>query len=279
METQTAFQHLQKFHLLEHGDSREREIWPIVSNQLSNYETFWQTVIVLLTNRIDRSKRGTSEWIRLRSGLARPYEDLAMSNYSAFYYAASVIEQMKDNETRISSGKHPRTELVFFYLEMCIENAKRLQRTGRALLGTWGIKCDLPKHPNAHYQVVGAYRNAFAHDPILGRAAAHGRELLPPCSALLKTRKKDDFLRWSDTEGIPTDQMIDGLNLQESIWTELAKFLQRTWQTLAIGFLTARDKFVGEVGLSAFLPISDVTGTFSTASPIAASGTIIRQDE
>jgi hypothetical protein len=33
VETQTAFQHLQEFHLLEHGDSREREIWPIVSNQ------------------------------------------------------------------------------------------------------------------------------------------------------------------------------------------------------------------------------------------------------
>jgi hypothetical protein len=186
---------------------------------------------------------------------------------------------MKDNETRISFGKHPRTELVFFYLEMCIENAKRLQKTGRALLGTWGINCNLPKHPNTYYQTVGAYRNAFAHDPILGRAAAHGRELLPPYSALPKTRKKDDFQRWSDTERIPTDQMIDGLKLQESIWTELAKFLQRTWETLASGFLTARDKFIGEVGLSAFLPISDVTGNSSSVNPIAASGTIIRQEK
>lgn len=110
-------------------------MWPLVNDKLSNYEKFWQAFILLLTNRIDPNKHfGTDEWIRLRPGLPPQYEDLAMSNYSAFCYAACVVEQMRDNEKRIASGRHYRPELVFFYMEMCIENATKLQHIARMLL-------------------------------------------------------------------------------------------------------------------------------------------------
>ena len=175
-------------------------------------------------------------------------------NYSALYYAASAAEQMKENDARIASERHHRPELVFLYLEICIENAKRLQGTARVLLAGLGVKCKLPKHPDACYQMVGAYRNAFTHDPVLGRAVTHGRELVPPPDMLPRTRRKDDFLRWSDTERIPTDQMVDCSKCQEELWEKLSDFLQDTWGTLASAFMTARtkDEFIQDVSLSAY---------------------------
>lgn len=200
-----------------------------------------------------------------------------MSNYSALYYAASAVEQMKENDARIASGRHYRPELVFVYLETCIENAKRLQGTARVLLAGLGVKCKLPKHPDACYQTVGAYRNAFTHDPILGRAATHGRELIPPAGMLPKTRKKDDFLRWSDTEKIPSGQMVDCSKCQEELWRKLSDFLQDTWGSLASAFMTLRteDEFIKDVNLSTLLPIRVSLGNVSTTSPFSASGTII----
>ena len=278
METQTAFSDLQQLSLLYHGDARERAVWPTVSSELSSYETFWREFVVLLTNRVDPSKRfGADDWIRLRPGLPRNYEDLAMSNYSAFYYAASVVEQMSENEKRIASGRYFRPELVFFHMEICIENARRLHDTARALLLELNVKCKLPKQPNSCYQTVSAYRNAFTHDPILGRALTHRRELLPPPSALPKTRRKDDFLRWSDTEKIPVNQMIDALICQKGLWKDLVNFLESTWGSLTQACVTARtdETFIKAVNLTAFLPIRIVIDGLSTANPFAASGTII----
>jgi len=102
--SQAAFHDLGRLHLAHHGDAREKAMWSFVSDQLSNYETFWQTFVVLLTNRIDPSKQfGTEEWIRVRSGLPRQYEDLLMTNYSVLYYAASAAEQMRINGALLTS--------------------------------------------------------------------------------------------------------------------------------------------------------------------------------
>src|ERR1035441_10699560 len=113
--------------------------------------------------------------------------------------------------------------------------------------------------------------------PPLARAVTHGRELVPPPDMLPRTRRKDDFLRWSDTERIPTDQMVDCSKCQEELWEKLSDFLQDTWGTLASAFMTARtkDEFIQDVSLSALLPIRVALGNLSTTSPVSASGTII----
>ncbi len=126
--------------------------------------------------------------------------------------------------------------------------------------------------------MIGAYRNAFAHDPVLGRAVSHRRELVPPASMLPKTQRGDDFLRWSETDKIPIDQMVDCVELIEGLWGILVRFLQASWGALANAFTTARteDKFIMDLRLADFLPIRLALGDLTTANPFAASGTLIR---
>ena len=278
METEATFRDLQQFRLSDHGDARERAIWPSVSSRLSNYEKFWQTFVVLLTNRVDPKCLGSDEWIRLRPGLPRQYEDLAMSNYSALYYAASAAEQMRENDARIESGRHYRPELVFFYLGSCIENAKKLRGTARLVLGRIGVKCELPKHPDATRLLLPTEMplrmTRFLDVP--QRTAE-----TDSAAGYVAKNKKDDFLRWSDSEKIPTEQMVDCSKCQEELWTKLSDFLQDTWGSLAGAFMTARtqDEFIKDVNLSALLPIRVLLGNLHTTSPFSASGTIIHGND
>lgn len=277
MDDQAAFRNLEQFHLSEHGDAREKATWPSVSDCLSAYEMFWRTFIVLLTNRIDSQKELAHDWIRLRPGIPRKYETLAMSNYSVLYYAASALQEIDNGRSEIALGRYCRPELVFFQLQVCVENMKRLLSTARALLRELNVNCRLPKQPQNCFQTIGAYRNAFSHDPVLGRAATHRRELIPPAHMLPKTRKKDEFLLWSDTDKIPEKEMADCLKCQEQLWNQLAAFMQKMWESLSECFLRARteDKFIKDVGLSRLLPICSPVGILSTASPFTASGTFI----
>jgi hypothetical protein len=50
----------------DHRDARERDIWPTVATAVSQYEPFWRTLIVLLTNRIEPDIPVGPKWIRLR---------------------------------------------------------------------------------------------------------------------------------------------------------------------------------------------------------------------
>jgi hypothetical protein len=279
VQTQAAFRDLQLFCLLDHGDAREKTMWPSVSNRLSGYEQFWRTFIILLTNRIDPSRDCHEHaWIRLRDCVPRQYEDIAMSNYSVFYYAAAALEQMEINCSHVALGKYPHPELVFFQLQTCVENAKRLQSTARTLLASLKVTCRIPKHPEACYQTIGAYRNAFSHDPVLGRAATHGRELIPPEGILPNRSNKNNFLRWSDTDKISIRELVDCLECQRQLWNQLTIFFQKMWEALSECFLRARieDKFIQDLSLSTLLPIRFTMGMLSTMSPFSASGTIIK---
>lgn len=199
--------------LENHGDARERQVWPTVSAHLSQYERFWRTLIVLLTNRINPQIPVGPEWVRLRPNIPREYEILAMNNYSLFYYAATAREATDNDRRRVAGGKHPRPERVFFALQSCVDNAKELQKTARDILRDLGTRPELPKHPETLYRAIGAYRNAFTHNPLLGRAITHGRELLPPQAYLPKKRQP---LLWSEVAQIPAKCMIDGLQYHSS---------------------------------------------------------------
>jgi hypothetical protein len=270
-----AFEQCESMNLADHGDSREKELWPAVARALSQYEFFWRSLIVLLTNRIDSKIHAQSpEWIRLRRTIPRIYEQLAMHNYSLLYYAAAARGAVDDDRQRLASGQYPHPERVFFALQACVEHAKQLQTIGRSILNDVGVRWKFPKHPESLYQTIGLYRNAFTHDPILGRAVEHGRELLPPSERLLKNGRP---LLWRDTAEIPKAEMVDGVELADQIWNRLAKALQDQWESLAKAFLQAREhqKFIGDLGLASLAPIRRPPAIVSLASPLAASGTFI----
>lgn len=272
------FQELDQLRLNSHGDSREIEMWLYVSDRLSNYERFWRTFVVLLTNRVDpKFQLGTAEWIRMRSGLPREFEDFAMRNYSVYYYAAATTEHIKLNRELLAQGRHCRPELTFALLQICLDNCKAWQSLARDILRRFSVNPRLPKYPEDWYRIVGIYRNAFLHDPILGRAVSHGRECVPPPEKLPRGRKKTDFIRWSEIEHIPTAEMVDCLELLDKIWDGVTSFLQNSWDVLTNAFTQIRtlDTFIEAVGLTRLLPIRLNLGGLSTAVPFAASGAVI----
>jgi hypothetical protein len=263
----------------DHGDAREKELWPAVAVALSQYELFWRNLIVLLTNRIDPNISAEHpEWIRLRSSIPRVYEQLAMHNYSLFYYAAAARCAIDEDHQRLTSGKYPRPECVFFALEGVSQNAERTQQIARNILCGLDVRWKFPKHPKPLYETIGLYRNAFSHDPLLGRAIEHGRELLPPPERL---PKKGRPLLWRDIAEIPNGEMVDGLRLENQLWQQLASFLQDQWISLTKAFLQARQlsKFVADLGLASFLPIRRPPSVVSLAGPVAASGAIIARSD
>jgi hypothetical protein len=160
-------------------------------------------------------------------------------------------------------------------MQACVEHARPLQKLARGILRDMGVdKPKLPKHPEKLYGTIGAYRNAFAHDPVLGRAADQGRDLLPPQHRLPKVGSP---MLWRDAATIPAAEMIDGLTLEEDLWQRLAEFLQAQWAALTEEFIEARkhDKFIGDLGLNGLLPIRCAPSEASLAGPVGASGTII----
>src|SRR4051794_14174062 len=110
---QELFASLELLSIREHGDARERAVWPMVSASLAAYELFWRSLVVLLTNRIDHSVPVGPEWIRLRPNIPVEYERLAMHNYSLFYYSAMAYQGIQEDREALSSGKYPHPERVF----------------------------------------------------------------------------------------------------------------------------------------------------------------------
>lgn len=258
-----------------HGDARERDVWPDVAGTLSNYEVFWRELIVLLTNRIVPVVGASPDWIRLRTAIPRPYEQLAMHNYSLFYYAATARRAIDNDCKRLGSPAFPHPERIFAAMQTSVEQAKPLQTIARRILRDIGIEnCRFPRHPQGLYDTIGSYRNAFAHDPVLGRAVDQGRELLPPPDRLPKSRSP---MLWRDAATIPTEEMIDGLKLEEDLWQQLAGFLQAQWLSLTDAFIEARKyrQFFEDLGIKGLLPIRCTPPDNFLAGPVSASGTII----
>lgn len=251
------FSHLAVLTIAEHGDAREREIWPEVAKNLSNYETFWRQVIVLLTNRIVPNVASRAEWIRLRPEIPCDYERLAMHNYSLLYHMAIARRLVEEDRKRLCARVYTRPEQIFFTMVCCIEQIKPLEEVARKILRGIGIERPrFPKHPQSMVEKIRAYRNAFAHDPVLGRALDQGRELLPPADRLPK-RRNDSPLLWRDAAAIPASEMIDGLELANDLWRQLSDFLQSLWDCMERYFVEAREysKFLSDLELRKLIPI------------------------
>jgi hypothetical protein len=272
------FAGLDGLNIRDHGDARERDVWPAVSAGLSGYELFWRAFIALLTNRVVPGLGAGPEWIRLRAGIPREYEQLAMHNYSLFYFAATARRSIDENRQFLLAGAYPHPERTFFALQASVEQAKELQNQARKLLLALGMKVKLPKHPESLYQSIRSYRNAFTHDPVLGRAVGHGRELLPPHDRL--PQDGSPFL-WSDAARIPAGEMIDGSVLENEIWQEFSIFLQTQWTVLMEAFVEVRQnaKFRADLDLATLLPICNVPPALSLAGSRAASGDFVARSD
>ena len=251
VNNQPRFTGLDSLNIRDHGDAREKGIWPKVANTLAAYESFWRTLIVLLTNRIVPDiPPDAPDWIRLRPTVPCAYERLATHDYSLFYFAATARQAIDDDRNCFESGSHPHPERAFSALFAATEHAKKLRHSASEILCGLGIHPNFPKHPERLYRTIRSYRRALTHDPVLGRATDHGRELLPPEERLPNSDKT--FLLSREIATIPASDMVDGFKLQDELWQELAAFLQGQWTALTKAFMEARqsDKFLTDLGLN-----------------------------
>jgi hypothetical protein len=249
------FAELDNLTLRSHGDVREQDLWPIVGTALSQYEAFWRALIVLQSNRIEPSiPFGTPEWVLARPMMPRVYEKLAMHNYSLFYFTARARQAIYDDHQRLASGKYPHPEIAFFLLQAAVENSEKLRKVARDILRDLGMQRKFPKPGPLRYKTIRDYRDAFTHDPLLGRRISNGRELLPPEASL---REEGKMLLWRDIARIPETEMKDELKLEEQLWQRLTTFLQEQWKCLTEAFVQARqcDKFLEALALAPLLPI------------------------
>src|SRR5262249_47909256 len=155
-----------------------------------------------------------------------------------FYYMATARRVIDENRARLAAGNYPHPEQTFLALYAAVEQAKKLRKCADTILRKLGLDPKLPKHPQKTHETIRLYRNALAHDPVLGRAVGHQRELLPPEDLL---PKEDRLLLWSKTAMIPKEKMVDGQALQERLWREFAVALQELWSAMAREFIAARE--------------------------------------
>jgi hypothetical protein len=271
---QSDYAALDQLNIRDHGDAHEQSAWHRVAISLSHYESFWRTLIVLLTNRIVPVPTDRTTWIRLRDGMPRDYEQLAMQNYSVFQYASRAHDSLAEDRQALAEGRHPHPERFFSSLKSATEQAKSLRNLSLVLLFSLGIRWKFSKQPEDLYQIVGKYRNAFAHHPVLGRGVRQSRELLPPPDRLPDEGKS---VLWSDIASIPESEMIDGLDLAQRLLDKFEVFIQKEWNDLSAAFMEARSKpkFQSDLALGPLLPIRIVFPTSVSAGLPGASGSIV----
>lgn len=209
-------------------------------------------------------------WLRLRTGIPA-YEELAMRNYSAFYYTATAWMALDDERERMTVGHHPQPEIFFLRLQSVIEQAKAVPGCARTILHRLGQAPNFPKHPERLYQTVSDYCNAFIHNPVLGRATTYSRELLPPHN---RVSKKGKILLWSEAVTIPETELVDGIAFCEDLWNKFVSFLQKQSEALAREFTLVRDEeqFRTDLGLHTLLPIQISPSPELSLNAIAPSG-------
>lgn len=276
------YDNLDKFNLESHGDYWERELGALVSGHFPAYEIFWRRYVVPLTNRIDPDilfSQDINKWIRIRNGVRKELEQMAMRNYSVFYYLGRAIK-------RVRSGAGEPPEDIFSLLDACGDNALGFSKGMRKILKDFGEHVDfLPvrkdqlcsagadsrdKNPRGGLVEVQEYRDTILHNPVLGRSIQVSREFLPKREFL-----EDVKLSWRAAARLRPDQLINSGELYLKLLGETGRFLQETWDT-AIGKLDSirdTDKFRKQWKFEErFLPINPPPIAASTAQTLTASG-------
>jgi hypothetical protein len=130
----SEFDKLDGFHLLLHGDGREKDWWPLISADFPAYQEFWRKYIVPLTNRVDptiNQQNNYAEWAGARQGIDSIFEKMAMHHYSVFYFLARATRAI-----RLDKSSYP--EDVLYLLDACGGNVHQFFVVMRKIAGKLG---------------------------------------------------------------------------------------------------------------------------------------------
>ncbi|MBU0495124.1 MAG: hypothetical protein KKA73_14835 [Chloroflexi bacterium] len=102
------------------GDLWEQKYWHLIRESFPNYEVFWKTFIVPLSNRIQYRKDQ-----RIRCNLDPVLEQLAMTHYSVFRHFITT-HRLLGQADFAQLDKLPQGDTVFFHLAATTEMIDRL---------------------------------------------------------------------------------------------------------------------------------------------------------
>jgi len=209
-------------------------------------------------------------WYRVRFGIPRQWERLAVSNYSVFYFAGRAFAKLRE-----PAKLYP--EDIAYLLESSGENALHFFEAMQDILRDLDIRLGLPRqYPRDFsevFQSISAYRNAMLHNPVLGRAERHGSEYLPTEAALEKVQERE-FL-WSAVEELNDSEFTEARKLFDGYARKAVQYLNSRWGEIIALLDSKRDteKFVRIFRASGIERFQAAPAAASTVQPIAASGT------
>jgi len=283
----TEYDNLDAFSLLAHGDTFESERWTVVKDRFPQYEVFWRSYVVLLTNRINPSiSPNDPSWIRLRTDIPPRFEKLAVCHYSVFYYASRASERRIESKLHKENVDSARlaVEDVFYLLETCAENLSFFFDAISDIAGDFGIPLDslpeqLPKR--FPFREINAYRNLLLHNPVLGRKITDNETFLPKLPESVQDAEAyfaPFNFSWSAIGNLPDDKFTPASTLLENLENGLLGYLDEKWvmTNRAIEKIRATEKFKTILKLQPFLPIQPPSACGTVIQPLAASGAIIR---
>lgn len=224
------------FTLANHGDRYERLWWPLLRNELPQYETFWRKHIIPLTNRIDPGiPPSDGKWIGFRDDpkIDSDVEAMARSHYSTFYFLARATLVIK-YEPQLYF------EDAFALLAAATENFERFVKVWhRRLVKRLSLsKISVPVANVESRQVIKEireYRNVLLHAPVLGRAHYLNSEFLPKKQFLKKVEQS-----WRFASNLREESFEEGRGLVQRLRSGLLSELTSDWQKLETALEPAR---------------------------------------
>ena len=265
--------HLATYNLETHGDSRERVLWSTMRDRLPEYETLWREFIVLLTNRVNPAVPCDCEqWIRIRDDVRPELETIAMASYSAFYFLGRAWAEVQQEVGKMPIVDSFCPEDVFALLDSSAENRRGLLMASKKFLSKWTLwndsLCRCEQKPTC-LRAIRDYRNAFLHNPVLGRAASRSRELIPKPEIVKQVCRS-----WRKASQLPESKLVDVREKENDLWNELADHMRGCWRSLAETFISARqvEEFPKLLGIESFFPIRPAPKSeFNVTNRYAAS--------
>ncbi len=231
------------FNLSEHGDPYEKLWWPrLLEHEFPEYEQFWISHVVPLTNRIDPTiSPADRQWIAIRndSKLDEYLEQMAMAQYSTFYYfsRASLI---------ILFEPHVYIEDTVLFLDLSRDNLKTFVSASKQVCQQLRVECKNLRAEDVDddnsMKALRLYRNAFAHTPRLARAH-HVPEGYIPKWQNIPVNAKNRVARhsWRSMQSLSEENFVEPRATFRDLRQALLQHMKRIWRTVDEGLNTNRN--------------------------------------
>jgi hypothetical protein len=239
------------FNLTQHGDPYEKLWWPKLRHEFAEYEEFWKSHIVPLTNRIDPKFQSFikqpppveltdehREWVAIRDDpkLDSCVEKMAMAQYSVFYYFARASLTLEDGDWNAPvSQRQVYVEDTVLLLDLSQKNLKSLLEAAEDVFNklqvTAGHLNNLSKL-KPPVRAILRYRNALAHTPRLSRIHDAPEGHIPKWDKISVDANGDLSHSWRSMQKLPKADFVEPRATFRQLREDLLQKMVKVWRIL-----------------------------------------------